>query len=124
MIVHLDTSFLVASIVPPQTSHQDLLKLYERGYRARLSTVVLYEWERGPRTEDQIATCRELFPFAEIVDFTIQAAERAAAIYRELRRPRGREIDIMIAACAIEDGAAIKTLNPDDFSDIPGLELA
>ena len=36
---------------------------------------------------------------------------------------RGREIDLAIAACALDDGAAIWTLNPGDFRDVPGLRL-
>jgi predicted nucleic acid-binding protein len=38
-------------------------------------------------------------------------------------RPRRREIDITVAACAIEHGAALWTLNTSDFEDIPGLRL-
>jgi len=38
-------------------------------------------------------------------------------------RARGREIDIAVAACAIANGAAIWTLNPADFRDIPGLHV-
>ena len=30
---------------------------------------------------------------------------------------------VAIAACAIEHGAALWTLNPEDFQDIPGLTL-
>jgi predicted nucleic acid-binding protein len=40
-----------------------------------------------------------------------------------LRRARGREIDVAIAACAIEHGATLWTLYPSDFRDIPGLSL-
>jgi predicted nucleic acid-binding protein len=32
-------------------------------------------------------------------------------------------MDIAIAACALERGARLWTLNPDDFRDLPGLEL-
>ena len=36
---------------------------------------------------------------------------------------RGREIDLAIAACAIEQNAILWTLNPEDFHDVPGLTL-
>jgi len=38
-------------------------------------------------------------------------------------RPRGRELDLAVAASAMVHGAAIWTLNPGDFRDIPGLRL-
>ena len=47
----------------------------------------------------------------------------AAALSRTIRRPRGREIDLAIAACAIAEGAALWTLNPADVADVPGLRL-
>jgi predicted nucleic acid-binding protein len=40
-----------------------------------------------------------------------------------MKRPRGREIDIAIAACAIANNASLWTLCPEDFSDVPGLTL-
>ncbi len=40
-----------------------------------------------------------------------------------MRRPRSREVDLAIAACALTQGAALWTLNPRDFSDIPRLRL-
>jgi predicted nucleic acid-binding protein len=39
-----------------------------------------------------------------------------------VKRPRGREIDLAIAAHAISRDARLWTLNPNDFDDIPGLE--
>ncbi len=57
-------------------------------------------------------------------NFGRDEAALAAALYRDLARPRGREIDLVIAACAIANGASLWTLNQKDFSDIPGLTLA
>jgi predicted nucleic acid-binding protein len=44
-------------------------------------------------------------------------------MYRAVRRGRGRELDIAIAACAAGQSARLWTLNPANFQDIPGLEL-
>ncbi len=50
-------------------------------------------------------------------------AATAADLYRTIRRPRGREVDLAIAACAITRDACLWTLNRDDFKDIPGLKV-
>jgi len=57
------------------------------------------------------------------VAFGWQEASLAAELYRVIRRPRGREIDLAIAACALVHGAPFWTLNPHDFRDIPGLTI-
>jgi predicted nucleic acid-binding protein len=40
-----------------------------------------------------------------------------------VRRARQRQADLAIAACAIEARAALWTLNPEDFKDVPALVL-
>ena len=50
-------------------------------------------------------------------------ADYAARLYRSVRRPRGRAIDLAVAACALTAGAALWTLNPGDFADVPALRL-
>jgi predicted nucleic acid-binding protein len=40
-----------------------------------------------------------------------------------MRRTKGRELDFALAACALAHGAAIWTLNPEDFKDIPDLAV-
>ena len=50
-------------------------------------------------------------------------AATAARLYQSVKRPRGREVDLAIAACAIAWEARLWTLNRNDFKDIPGLEL-
>jgi hypothetical protein len=45
----------------------------------------------------------ELFPRNTVVVFGSTEADAAARLYRAVRNPRGREIDLAIAACAIVD---------------------
>jgi predicted nucleic acid-binding protein len=85
--------------------------------------LVLYEWLRGPRLPEEIEAQETLFPRALAVTFGPQEAALAADLYRRLRRPRGRELDLAVAACALTHGAALWTLNPEDFRDIPSLTL-
>ncbi len=47
----------------------------------------------------------------------------AAALRQVGRSPRPRYNDLWIAAQAVENGYALLTLNPGDFSGLPGLRL-
>jgi predicted nucleic acid-binding protein len=71
----------------------------------------------------EIAAQQALFPSDSTVLFGSQEAALSAKLYRSLRRPRGREIDLAIAACAIIREAELWTRNDRDFKDIPGLRL-
>jgi predicted nucleic acid-binding protein len=123
MIVHLDTSALIDALTGPRRSLDDLERLVDEGHRLTLSTIVLYEWWRGPRTRAELAGQQDLFPPEATVPFGPEEAALASRLYRELPRARGREVDLAIAACALASGAAFWTLNPADFRDIPGLRL-
>ncbi len=122
-MTHLDTCVLVDALTGPRRSAPALRALIEGGERVSFSTLVLYEWRRGPRHPDEVRVQEALFPAEDVVAFDAAAAAVAARLYRQVRRPRGREIDLAIAACAISRDAALCTCNPDDFSDIPGLRV-
>jgi predicted nucleic acid-binding protein len=64
-----------------------------------------------------------LLPAAEVLPFGPREASLAAHLYRSLPRARQREFGLAVAACAVAGGAALWTLNRDDFRDIPGLAL-
>jgi predicted nucleic acid-binding protein len=123
MIVHLDTSALVDALTGPRRSLDALITLTDQGHRLMLSTIVLYEWLRGPRTRADLAAQEELFPSEHAIGFGPGEAATAARLYKQMARARGREIDLAVAACALANGAAIWTLNPSDFRDIEGLRL-
>lgn len=123
MIIHVDTSALVDALTGPRRSLDRLVTLTEQGHRLMLSTIVLYEWLRGPRTRTELAAQEELFPSESAVAFDAGEAAVAARLYKQVPRARGRELDLAVAACAVASGAAIWTLNPPDFRDIPGVRL-
>ncbi|MBI3048361.1 MAG: type II toxin-antitoxin system VapC family toxin [Acidobacteria bacterium] len=123
MKLHLDTSVLIDALTGPAPTPDPIEKRIRAGDRLFISTLVLFEWLRGPRTDAERALRVSLFPDPQLVVFGLEEATRAAGLYRSLLRPRQREVDIAIAACAIEHGAALWTLNPEDFKDIPGLTL-
>jgi len=85
--------------------------------------LVLYEWLRGPRLPEELADQDALFPADTAVAFGAREAALAADLYRAVKRPRGREIDLAIAACALAWGADLWTLNRADFGDIPSLTV-
>jgi predicted nucleic acid-binding protein len=122
-MIHLDTSSLIDAVTGPKRSASRLRRLIENGERIFLSTLVLFEWRRGPRLPEEIADQETLFPSSEAILFGPTEALMAAQLYRKIKRPRGREIDIAIAACAMAHDSYLWTLNPADFKDIPDLKL-
>lgn len=119
----LDASALVDGLTGPRRSAAALRELIERGERILLPSLVLYEWLRGPRLAEELAAQEALFPSESAVPFGFPEAALSAKLYKSVRRPRGREIDLAIAAYAIVRQADLWTLNTADFSDIPGLRL-
>lgn len=85
--------------------------------------MVLHEWLRGPRFAAELNLQEAAFPKSAIIAFGAEEAVIAAHLYKAMRRARGREMDLMIAACAIHHDAELWTLNTADFKDIPGLRL-
>jgi predicted nucleic acid-binding protein len=122
-VIHLDTSVLVDALAGRRRSAPLLARAAERGERMGLSTLVLYEWLRGPRNRTEIADQESLFPTDTVASFGAAEAMIAARLYREVPRARHRQLDLAIVACALAHGAHLWTLNPDDFEDVPGLLL-
>lgn len=122
-MIHLDTSLLVDALTGSRRSASPLRRVVERGERIMISTLVLYEWLRGPRVEAELTDQEDLLPAEQAVPFGHREASRAARLYRTVPRARGREFDLAVAACALVHEAALWTLNPGDFRDVPGLTL-
>jgi predicted nucleic acid-binding protein len=123
VIVHIDTSALVDALTGPRRSLDTLIGLVEAEHRIAISAPVLYEWLRGPRTRAELRAQEELLPADDAVPFGAVEARLAARLYTAVARPRGREIDLAVAACALAAGAALWTLNRKDFDDLSALRL-
>jgi len=121
-MIALDTSVLIGALSGGPTAGA-LRNALAGGERVVIPTLVLYEWLRGPRTPAELEARARLFPDAEALAFGPEEAAQAARLHQELRRPRGRELDLAIAACALSWNASLWTLNPRDFHDVPGLRL-
>ena len=122
MIV-LDTSVLVDSLAGQGDSAELLRQVIAQGERILVPALVLYEWFRGPRRIEELAAQEALFPRETAIPFGTEEAASAAELYRRVRRPRGREVDLAIAACALTRDAPLWTLNVGDFEDIDDLRL-
>ena len=120
---HVDTSLLVDALTGPRKSGPALQRWLSEGNRIEISALVVFEYLRGPRTPEQREFFYRLLSTAPTIPFGFEEAGGAAVIYQNIKRPRGREIDIAIAACALLRGATLWTLNPRDFRDIPGLKV-
>lgn len=122
MIV-LDASVIIDSLTGSKRSAPALRSVIAQGERLLLPSVVLSEWLRGPRLVQELAAQEALFPSDSTVPFGPLEASISAQLYRSLPKPRGREIDIAIAACALGKDCPLWTLNTADFKDVPRLRL-
>ena len=122
-MIQLDTSLLIDALTGTQRSAPALRRAVEQGAPLALSALVLYEWRRGPRTAPELAMQEALWPSKDALEFGPGDAATAAALYRTVSTPRGREMDLAIAACAIRRNASLWTLNVKDVRDVPGLDL-
>lgn len=122
MIV-IDTSVLVDALTGPRRSAAALRAAVADGQRFLLPSLVLYEWLRGPRIEEELNAQETLLPAEGSVPFGAAEATAATGLYRAVDQPRGREVDIAIAAHALVRDVPVWTLNVADFEDLPGVEL-
>lgn len=123
MRVHLDTSMLVEAFCGARRALPLVRAATARGDILTVDAVVLYEWRRGPRTKDELAAVDALCPADDVAAFGAREAARAANLFQRVKGARQRQADLAIAAVAIEQGAALWTLNARDFEDVPGLSL-
>jgi predicted nucleic acid-binding protein len=122
-VILVDTSVLIDAFTGPRDLLAALTATVRLGERLGFPALVLYEYLRGPRTQDEIAQQEWVFPAHSALPFGPAEAAIAARLYRTLARPRQRETDIAIAATALTHEAALWTVNTPDFRDIPGLRL-
>ena len=80
MIV-VDTSALVDSLTGPRRSAPQLRALIAEGERLVVPALVLYEWWRGPRREEEVAAQEALIPSEAALPFGLAEAALASTLY-------------------------------------------
>jgi len=122
-VIVLDTSVLIDGLTGLKRSGPAIRGSLAEGERILLPALVLYEWLRGPRLAEELAAQEALFPANAAISFGPEEALLSAELYGAVKRPRSREVDLAIAACAIVREASLWTLNRADFRHVPGLRL-
>jgi predicted nucleic acid-binding protein len=100
-LIFLDTSVLIECFTGKQRLLDSFRILIQQGERLALPSLVLHEWLRGPRLRQELNLQEAAFPKSSIIAFGAEEAAIAARLYKSVPRARGREVDLMIAACAI-----------------------
>jgi predicted nucleic acid-binding protein len=122
-LIFLDTSVVINCFTAGRPLGNRLIDFLRSGEEMAISSLVLYEWLRGPRTARELEQQERILPAEAAIPFGPSEAARAALLYRQVRRARTREFDLAIAATAILRQASLWTINPEDFKDIPDLKL-
>ncbi len=112
-VIHLDTSFLIGSLVRGSAADRQLRAWLVAGEPVSANAIVWTEFLCGPLDDAGIAVAARLVPDPE--PYTPDDAEIAARLFNESGRRRGTLADCMIAATAIRVEAALATRNPSDF---------
>ena len=120
-LFHLDTDFLIFAISTRGPEWRRLSKLLASASPVEASSLVWYEFSRGPRTPEQLAVARDIFAEAGVIPFSEQLADAAADQFRRLGSPRKRAADIAIGVVARSRSATLLTRNARDFAGIDQL---
>ena len=120
---HLDTDFLILALTRAGAERRRLADLLASDAEVEMSSLAWYEFERGPRTPQQLAVGRRMIGAQGLVAFDEQRATEAAELFRHLAGRKRHGIDIAIAAAALEREATLLTCNARDYAGIDGLQL-
>ena len=70
MALHVDTDFLIYALGTAGLERLRLLQVAESNHALCISAVAWYEFSRGPRTPEQLATVRALFAEDCVIPFS------------------------------------------------------
>ena len=111
--VHLDTGFLIRSLVPASDEDRLLRAWLSSGAVLGMSAIGWAEFLCGPIENADVELARRVV--SERVPLDEDDAELSARLFNLGGRRKGSLTDCMIAATAIHRRAALATTNPTDF---------
>jgi predicted nucleic acid-binding protein len=112
-MIHLDTSFLIASLTPGTPENARVTAWLAAGEQVALSVIAWAEFLCGPVTPEHAAHAAAAFP--DPAALLREDAARAAELFNATGRRRGSLADCLIAATCLRLSAWIATSNLDDF---------
>ena len=112
-MTHLDTNFLIASMVPASAESRRVSQWLGAGETLGLSVIAWAEFLCGPVSLQQTALAAAAFP--DPVPLVREDAARAADLFNATGRRRGSLADCLIAATCLRLGASVATSNLQDF---------
>jgi predicted nucleic acid-binding protein len=112
--VHLDTSFLIRSLIAGTSERHDLREWLRVDRAVAISSVAWTEFLSGPVDQRIIAAVLRFV--GDVSPFEREDAELAATLFNETGRRRRLLTDCMIAATALNRSASLATSNVRDFA--------
>ena len=112
-MIHLDTSFLIRALVSGSGQERRLLAWLDGPEPVAVSAVAWAEFLCGPVSAELTDLARTLL--GDPVALDVAEAEAAASLFNKAGRRRGSLLDCLVAATALQAGAALATENVRDF---------
>ena len=120
-MIHLDTSFLIQSLIPESAAETKLQEWIVAGEDLGISSIAWSELLCGPLKAEDVALAESLFAAHE--PFLMVDAAKAAELFNGTGRRSRSLADCQIAAVAIRCEARIATHNISDFAPFQGFGL-
>jgi predicted nucleic acid-binding protein len=113
VMIHLDTNFLIQSLVPGSRAESQLQGWLAAGDELGMSVIAWSEFLCGPMTPQDEALAQIIIPAVE--PFLAGDARKAAEMFNATGRRSRSLADCQIAAVALRCGVPIATENRSDF---------
>lgn len=116
-LIHLDTNILIFAAAPGHPVRDQLRRWRRQGARLTVSAMAWAEFRCGPVTPGLLETWEKVLS-GNIVPVDRDTADLAAELFNRTGRRTRSLPDCLIAACAVQAGARLATLNRPDFEPL------